>query len=261
MGRFDNQTVLVTGGTGGQGASHVRAYHAEGARVVIADIAEERGTALAAELGDRALYVRLDVTDEASWQAAVAATEERFGPVTVLVNNAGVQNPPAPVEATDQRVWNRILDINLTGTFLGIKAAAPSLRRAGGGVIVNIASTSGIVGTAHYAPYVTSKWGVRGLTRTAALELGRDGIRVNAIHPGVIATPFITEPAAGSEAPIADFYSPEPFAIPRLGEPADITRALLWLSSSEASFVTGAEFVVDGGLLLGPALQREEAAA
>ncbi|MET9542737.1 glucose 1-dehydrogenase [Streptomyces sp. NPDC006553] len=257
MGRFDHHTVLVTGGTGGQGASHVRAFHAEGAKVVIAGITEGRGRALAAELGDRALHVRLDVTDEHAWNAAVTATEERFGPLSVLVNNAGVQNPAAPIEATDRRVWDRILDINLTGTFLGIKAAVPSLRRNGGGVIVNIASTSGIGGTTFYAPYVAGKWAVRGLTKTAALELGRDNIRVNAIHPGVVSTPFITEPAAGSDTPISDFYSPEPFAIPRLGEPADITRALLFLSSDDAAFATGSEFVIDGGLLLGPALKHD----
>ncbi|MFC9946761.1 SDR family NAD(P)-dependent oxidoreductase [Streptomyces pratensis] len=259
MGRFDHHTVLVTGATGGQGASHIRAYHAEGADVVIADIAEDRARALAAELGDRALAVHLDVTDEDSWNAAVTATEDRFGPLSVLVNNAGVQNPAALVESTDRRVWERILGINLTGTFLGIKAAAPSLRRNGGGVIVNIASTSGVGGTAMYAPYVASKWAVRGLTKTAALELGRDRIRVNTIHPGVVATPFITRPAAGSDAPISDFYSAEPFAIPRLGEPADITRALLFLTSDDASFATGSEFVIDGGLLLGPALKHEAA--
>ncbi|MGW6719705.1 SDR family NAD(P)-dependent oxidoreductase [Streptomyces sp. NPDC054995] len=259
MGRFDHRTVLVTGGAGGQGASHVRAYQAEGANVVIAGIDESRGRALAAELGARALYVRLDVTDETSWSAAVQAAEGHFGPLSVLVNNAGVQNPAAPIETTERRVWDRVLGVNLTGAFLGIKAAAPSLRRNGGGVIVNIASTSGVGGTAMYAPYVASKWALRGLTKTAALELGRDRIRVNAIHPGVIATPFITEPAVGSDAPISDFYSAEPFAIPRLGEPADITRALLFLTSDEASFATGSEFVIDGGLLLGPALQHEAA--
>ncbi|MFJ9387673.1 SDR family NAD(P)-dependent oxidoreductase [Nocardioides sp. NPDC101246] len=259
MSTFDNHTVLVTGGTGGQGASHVRAFHAAGANVVIGDIDATRGAVLAEELGERARFVRLDVTDERSWDAAVAAGEEAFGAITVLVNNAGVQNPAALIESTDRRTWDRILDINLTGTFLGIKAAAPALRRAGGGAIVNIASTSGIGGTAHYAPYVASKWAVRGLTQTAALELGRDNIRVNAIHPGVIATPFITEPAAGSDAPISDFYSPEPFAVPRLGEPGDVTRLLLFVASPESSFITGGEYVVDGGLLLGPALKDQAA--
>lgn len=259
MPRFANQTVLVTGGTGGQGTSHVRALHAEGANVVIGDIDAERGTGLAAELGGGAHFVHLDVTQEESWAAAIAETEKAFGALTVLVNNAGVQNPPALIESTERATWARILDINLTGTFLGIKAAARALRRAGGGAIVNIASTMGIGGTAFYAPYVASKWAVRGLTQTAALELGRDNIRVNAIHPGVVATPFITEPAAGSAAPIADFYSPEPFAVPRLGQPADITALLLFLISPHAAFVTGAEYVIDGGLLLGPALQKEAA--
>ncbi|SDG83941.1 3alpha(or 20beta)-hydroxysteroid dehydrogenase [Lentzea fradiae] len=255
MLRFDGRTVLVTGGAGGQGSSHVRAYHAEGANVVIGGIDAGRGTALADELGDRARFVSLDVTDESSWSAAVQDTESAFGGLNVLVNNAGVQNPPALIEETDHATWSRILDVNLTGTFLGIKVAAPALRRAGGGAIVNIASVMGVGGTAHYAPYVASKWAVRGLTRTAALELGRDNIRVNTIHPGVIATPFIQEPAAGATAAIADFYSPEPFAVPRLGEPVDVTRLLLFLTSSDASFVTGSEYVIDGGLLLGPALQ------
>ncbi|WBB80293.1 glucose 1-dehydrogenase [Micromonospora sp. WMMD882] len=259
MSRFTDQTVLVTGGAGGQGASHVRALHADGANVVIADVNAERGARLAAELGDGARFVRLDVSQEESWVTAVAETEQVFGALTILVNNAGVQHPPAPIEATDRAVWARILDINLTGAFLGIKAAAPALRRAGGGTIINIASTMGIGGTARYAPYVASKWAVRGLTRTAALELGRDNIRVNAIHPGVVATPFITEPAAGGDAAIADFYSPEPYAVPRLGQPADITALLLFLASPDATFITGAEYVIDGGLLLGPALRKEAA--
>jgi 3alpha(or 20beta)-hydroxysteroid dehydrogenase len=259
MGRFDKQTVLVTGGTGGQGASHVRAYHEEGANVVIAALSEGPGRKLAAELGERALSIRLDVTDEDAWAAAVTETERRFGPIAVLVNNAGVQNPAVPIEATERRVWDRILDVNLTGTFLGTKTVTPSLRRNGGGVIVNIASTMAHAGTSLYAPYVASKWALRGLTRTAALELGRDGIRVNSIHPGVISTPLVNEPIAG-QPPIADFYSPEPYAVPRMGTPADITTLLLYLTSADASFVTGSEFVADGGLLLGPALRPATAA-
>jgi 3alpha(or 20beta)-hydroxysteroid dehydrogenase len=256
---FEDQTALVTGGVGGQGASHVRAFHARGAHVVIADIDRDGGAALAAELGERARYVHLDVTDEDSWASAVAETEDAFGRLTIVVNNAGVQNPPAPIESTDRAMWERILTINLTGAFLGLKTTTPALRRAGGGSVVNIASTMGIGGTAFYAPYVASKWALRGLTQTAALELGRDGIRVNAIHPGVVATPFITEPALGADAPIADFYTPEPFAVPRLGEPADVTELLLFLTSPAASFITGAEPIVDGGLVLGPALKYEVA--
>ncbi|WP_033340716.1 SDR family NAD(P)-dependent oxidoreductase [Catenuloplanes japonicus] len=253
--RFDNQTVLVTGGAGGQGASHVRAFHAEGATVVIAGVTGDRGDALAAELGERALAVRLDVSRPDDWTAAVDTATRRFGPITVLVNNAGVQNPPAAIEDTAPEVWERTLGINLTGQFLGIRAVTPSMRAAGGGVIINIGSTMGYGGTALYAPYVAGKWATRGLTRSAALELGRDNIRVNAIHPGVIDTPLITEPAGAGAAPIADFYSPDPFAVPRLGDPADVTTLLLFLASRSAAFATGADFVVDGGLLLGPALR------
>lgn len=259
MGRFDNQTVLVTGGTGGQGASHVRAYHREGANVVIAATSEDRGRALAAELGERALFARTDVTVEEDWQDAVAEAEERFGPIGVLVNNAGVQNPATPIESLDRALWDRVLGINLTGAYLGIKTTTPSLRRNGGGVIVNIASTMGHAGTPMHAPYVASKWALRGLTRTAALELGRDGIRVNSIHPGVISTPLITEPIDG-HPPIADFYSPAPFAVPRTGEPSDITSLLLHVTSADGSFITGSEFVADGGLLLGPAWRPDAAA-
>ncbi len=259
MSRFHHQTVFVTGGAGGQGASHVRAFHAEGANVVIGGVDADRGSALTEELGPRARFLRLDVTDESSWSAAVHAAETAFGTLDVLVNNAGVQNPPATIEDTEQATWARILDVNLTGSFLGIRAAVPALRRAGGGAIVNIGSVMAMGGTAQYAPYVASKWAVRGLTRTAALELGRDGIRVNTIHPGVIATPFIHEPAAGATSAIADFYSPAPFAVPRLGEPADVSGLLLFLASSAASFITGSEYVIDGGLLLGPALPAEAA--
>ncbi|XVV15467.1 SDR family NAD(P)-dependent oxidoreductase [Actinoplanes sp. CA-131856] len=256
MSRFTNQTALTTGGTGGMGESHVRAYHAEGANVVIGSTARGSGqaAALAAELGERAVAVSLDVTREEEWAAAVATAEQAFGRVTILVNNAGVQNPAVTIEATDRDLWDRTFAVNVTGQFLGIKAVTPAMRRAGGGVIVNVGSTMGYGGGALYASYVASKWAIRGLTLSAALELGRDNIRVNAVHPGVVATKLITEPAAPGERPIADFYDPEPFAVPRLGEPADVSAALLYLTSPQASFATGTELVLDGGLLLGPAL-------
>lgn len=258
MQRFIDRTVLVTGGTRGQGAAHVRAFHAEGARVVIAATNRSAGEDLARELGSRSMFVALDVSNEQDWHAAIEAAEYEFGPIGVLVNNAGVQNAPATIEATDRSIWDRTLGVNLTGAFLGIAAATPSLRRNGGGVIVNIGSTMAFGGTALFAPYVAAKWALRGLTRTAALELGRDNIRVNAIHPGVVETALITEPIAGAP-PISDFYSPAPFAVPRLGVPADITSMLLYLASDEASFVTGSELVTDGGLSLGPALQADVA--
>lgn len=254
MTRFDNRTVLITGAAGGMGSSHARGFHAEGANVVITDIRDDAGHALAAELGDRAHYVHLDVTSVADWATAVAETESRFGPISVLVNNAGILARTSLIEDGELGNWNEVIGVNLTGTYLGIQAAAPSLRRAGGGSIVNIASTSGHVGTGLIAPYVASKWGVRGLTRTAAIELGRDGVRVNSIDPGVVDTPLITEPLHPGAAPVSDYYSPDAFAIKRLAQPQDITNLLLFLASDEASFITGSEHISDGGMLLGPAL-------
>ncbi|GAA2097213.1 SDR family oxidoreductase [Streptomyces albiaxialis] len=261
MGRFEGRTVLVTGGSGGMGSSHVRGYHAEGANVVIAGRDEDAGRDLAAQLGPRALSVRLDVASEDDWAAVVKDVEGHFGPVAVLVNNAGVQNPAAPIEHTELRTWEQAFSVNVTGQFLGIRAVAPSMRGGGGGTIVNIASTMAHVGTAYYAPYAASKWAVRGLTKTAALELGRDNIRVNSLHPGVVSTPLVNEPAVPGQPAIADVYSPEPFAIPRLAEPSEVTRLLLFLTSEDASFATGSEFVLDGGLLLGPALRPGAATA
>ncbi|WP_017557450.1 SDR family NAD(P)-dependent oxidoreductase [Nocardiopsis baichengensis] len=257
MGRYEGRTVIVTGGSGGMGSSHAQGYHAEGANVVIAGRDDDAGRDLAARLGHRALSLHLDVTSEDDWAALVRDVEDRFGPVTVLVNNAGVQNPAAPIEHTELRTWEQTFRVNVTGQFLGIRAVAPSMRKGGGGSIVNIASTMAHGGTAFYAPYTASKWAVRGLTRTAALELGRDGIRVNSIHPGVVSTPLINEPTVAGQPAIADFYSPDPFAVPRLGDPADVTRLLLFITSQDASFATGSEFVLDGGLLLGPALRPE----
>lgn len=261
MQRFENKTVIVTGAGGGMGVSHVRAYHAEGANVVIADRDTERGAALAAELGERAMHVALDITSEAQWAAAVVTAENRFGPVSVLVNNAGMQQSASLIEDMGAEAFRRTLEVNVTGQFLGIRAVTPSMRRGGGGAVVNISSTMGNVGTACYAAYTASKWAVRGLTRSAALELGRDGIRVNSVHPGVVATPLITTPAAEGERPIAELYSPEPFAVPRLGEPAELSQLVLFLTSADAVFATGSEFVLDGGLLLGPALRYETEAA
>ncbi|MGW0004506.1 glucose 1-dehydrogenase [Nocardia grenadensis] len=261
MGRFDNHTVLITGATSGQGARHAHAFHSEGAQVVLTGREDEAGRASAAELGHRAHFVHLDVSREEDWTAAVEQVQRHFGPITILVNNAGIQNRAAEIEHTDLGDWRTVLDVNLTGAFLGIRAVTPSMRAAGGGSIVNIASTMAHVGTAFYAPYTASKWALRGLTRTAALELGRDNIRVNSIAPGVVSTPLINEPAAPGERPISDFYTPDPFAVPRLADPEEISRLLLFITSPEASFATGSEFVLDGGLLLGPALKYDSGTA
>jgi 3alpha(or 20beta)-hydroxysteroid dehydrogenase len=247
MKRFENRTVIVTGSARGMGASHARGFIAEGANVVIADVVDQEGRSLVDELGGRAIFSRLDVTSETDWAATVTAAENAFGPVSVLVNNAGIVHF-ARIADTEPADWSRVIDINLTGTYLGIRALAPSMRKAGGGAIVNISSGAGMSGAFGLGAYVASKWGVRGLTKTAALELARDHIRVNSIHPGATRTTMAAQPDV--EAVMA--ASVRGLAIPRIAEPEELTRLVLFVASDEASFSTGSEFIADGGALLGP---------
>jgi 3alpha(or 20beta)-hydroxysteroid dehydrogenase len=247
MKRFENRTVIVTGGARGMGASHARGFIAEGANVVIADVVDQEGRSLVDELGGRAIFSRLDVTSEADWAATVTAAENAFGPVSVLVNNAGIVHV-ARIADTEPADWSRVIDINLTGTYLGIRALAPAMRKAGGGAIVNISSGAGMSGAFGLGAYVASKWGVRGLTKTAALELARDRIRVNSIHPGATRTTTAAQPDV--EAVMA--ASVKNLAVPRIAEPDELTRLVLFVASDEASFSTGSEFIADGGALLGP---------
>lgn len=241
MGRFDGRVALISGGARGMGAEHVRALVAEGAQVVFGDVLDDEGKALAAELGDAVRYVHLDVTDEAQWNAAVAAAEEAFGPVGLLVNNAGIV-VWGTVADMEPAAFRHVIEVNLTGVYLGMHAAIPSLRRAGDGVIVNISSTAGMMGYAGINAYVASKWGVRGLTKAAAMELAPDGIRVVSIHPGPVRTPMTAGLGDGLIAGQA---------IPRMGEPEEVTKLLLFLAA-DATFSTGSEWIADGGALLGP---------
>jgi 3alpha(or 20beta)-hydroxysteroid dehydrogenase len=247
MKRFENRTVIVTGSARGMGASHARGFIAEGANVVIADVVDQEGRSLVDELGGRAIFSRLDVTSETDWAATVTAAENAFGPVSVLVNNAGIVHF-ARIADTEPADWSRVIDINLTGTYLGIRALVSSMRKAGGGAIVNISSGAGMSGAFGLGAYVASKWGVRGLTKTAALELARDKIRVNSIHPGATRTTMAAQPDV--EAVMA--ASVKNLAIPRIAEPEELTRLVLFVASDEASFSTGSEFIADGGALLGP---------
>ena len=171
MKRFNNRTVIVTGSARGMGAIHARGFVAEGGNVVIADVLEQEGRALADELGDHAIFSRLDVTSDRDWAATVAAAEDAFGPISVLINNAGIVRF-GQIEDTEPNVWRQVIEVNLTGAYLGIRAVVSSMRKAGGGAIVNISSGAGFTATFGLAAYVASKWGVRGLTKTAALELG-----------------------------------------------------------------------------------------
>jgi 3alpha(or 20beta)-hydroxysteroid dehydrogenase len=244
MMRLAGRSALVTGAAGGIGSAICRAFVAEGASVMATDVADAGGAALVAQLGPRAAYAALDVASPAAWRRVVAAAEARHGPLSILVNNAGIVGGGL-IETLDPALWAQVLAVNLGGTFLGMQAALPSLRRAGGGAIVNVSSTAGLVGYPDRAAYVASKWGVRGLTKTAALEFARDHIRVNSVHPGPIRTPLTAGYAEDSW---------DAQAIPRFGEPAEVARMVVFIVA-EATYSTATEFVVDGGLVAGAALR------
>lgn len=242
MGRLDDKVALITGAARGMGAEHVRRFVAEGARVVFGDVLDDQGEQLAAETGAR--YLHHDVTSEADWAAAVRTAVDEFGRLDVLVNNAGLLRFQriAEMSLTD---FTTIMTVNVTGTWLGIKSAAPAM--AGGGAIVNISSVEGFVGAAGLSAYSASKFAIRGLTKSAARELGASGIRVNSIHPGGIATPMTA--AAGSGVDGNTFFAGLP--IPRWGQPGEVSEAAVFLASDAASYCTGTEVVIDGGMLTG----------
>jgi len=244
--RFSEQTVMITGAIGGLGAAMARAFASEGATVIVTGRKEAPGIALAKEIGAGAFFVPLDVTDEDSWRAAIEETERQRGPLSVLINNAAYL-AVGGVESVPLAEWHAVIETNLTGAFLGIRAAAPSMRKAGGGSIVNISSIAGLHGTPGLAAYGASKWGIRSLTRTAAYELARDNIRVNSVHPGIIDTPLAYDPKTGEELVPTDH-----FAVPRMASVDEIVRYVLFVASDEAAFSTGSEFVADGGFALGP---------
>lgn len=247
MKRLDGKVVLITGGARGMGATMARLFHAEGARVALADILDAEGAALAAELGEGALYQHLDVTEEASWQHAVAAVLERWGHLDGLVNNAGTNFAEALTD-TALADFRRVLDVNLVGPFLGIKHAGAVMAGQGGGGIVNISSIGGMTAWNAMGAYCASKWGVRGLSRVAAMELGHRGVRVNSIHPGGVNTAMGNMFDGDTEA-LNRAYQGQP--VQRIGAPEEIARMALFLLSDEASYVCGAEMVVDGGNLTG----------
>ena len=228
--------MLISGGARNIGGASARMLVAEGAKVVIGDLLDEEGQALADELGDAARYVHLDVTSETDWAAAVALTVAEFGRLDVLFNNAGIFNG-GQLQRYKREQWQEMLDVNLTGAFLGMQAAADAMIAAGGGSIINTSSIEGLRGTPWAHGYVASKWGLRGLTKSAAMELAPHGIRVNSLHPGRIRTP-------ATDAMPDDLI---PIPLGRPGLPEEVATFALFLASDESSFATGAEFVMDGG--------------
>ncbi|MDB5970044.1 MAG: 3-oxoacyl-ACP reductase [Hydrocarboniphaga sp.] len=244
MGRVGGKVAIVTGAARGMGASHARRLVAEGAKVVLTDVLDAEGEATARALGGNARYLHQDVTSEAQWQQIVSDTEAAFGPVSVLVNNAGIASWGA-LETLKEADYRRIIDINQVSVFLGMKSVLPSMKRAGGGSIVNISSSAGLVGVPQCLAYVASKFAVRGMTKTAAIEFAPYNIRVNSIHPGFIRT-LMAVPGPESEALLAGVVAATPAH--RMGDPDEVSSIVLMLASDEARFSTGAEFVVDGGL-------------
>lgn len=252
MGVLDDKVALVTGASRGQGEAEARLFVAEGAKVVLGDVLDNEGAAVAADIGDDATYVHLDVTSEADWEAAVDEATSRYGKLDVLINNAGIFRL-APVEAMILDDWSAVIAVNQTGVFLGMRSVIPAMRAAGGGSIVNISSIDGMIGSSNSLAYVASKFAVRGMTKVAAIELGKDGIRVNSIHPGGIMTPMVTEalPAEAAEG----MFKMTPLG--RIGQPEEVAEMAKWLASDLSSYSTGSEFVIDGGWTAGFAIPEE----
>lgn len=243
MGKLDGKVALITGGARGQGAAHVRRFIQEGARVMITDILEEDGKALAAELGDNVRFMVHDVSSEKRWQEVVAETEDTFGPIHILVNNAGILILNQ-IEDLSEAEYRKIIDINQVGVFLGLKCVLTSMKKVKNGSIINISSINGLRGSYASVGYDSSKFAVRGMTKTAALEFAKYNIRVNSVHPGLIDTPMI------STEDTKERVNSRIQAIPliRFGTPEEVSKLLVFLASDDSSYCTGSEFVIDGGL-------------
>ena len=230
--------ALITGGARGMGAAHAQALVSEGARVLIGDVLDDDGHAVAEKLGESAYFVHLDVTDPDQWDHAVGTAVTRFGRLDALVNNAGIVKV-SPLRGSSVSDWQRVLDVNLTGAYLGMRATIEPMISGGGGSIVNISSVEGLAGSAHLHSYVAAKFGLRGITKSAAVELAQYNIRVNSIHPGLVHTPM-------SKGVTEEFMAPIPMR--RGAAPAEVSAFVVFLVSEESAYATGAEFVVDGGL-------------
>jgi len=247
MGRVEGKVVLISGGARGQGEAEARLLAREGASVVIGDLRGELGAKVAAQIGERALYLPLDVRRAADWRRAVNAAQQQFGRLDGLVNNAGISRAGS-IEAMPLADYLDVVSVNQVGCFLGMQAAIPALRRAGGGSIVNLSSTAGLQGVAGMGAYCASKFAIRGMTKVAALELGHDGIRVNSVHPGTIDTPMVSGPEF-EQVDKAAYFAKQP--IPRIGRSEEVASLVLYLISDESAFATGSEFVIDGGVTAG----------
>lgn len=245
MGRLDGKTAIITGASRGMGESHARSFVREGAKVLLTDMRVAEGEALAGELGHNARFVRHDVTDAASWAGAIEEAEAFFGPVNVLVNNAGILGVMAKTADVTEADYLQVCAVNQHSVYLGMHAVIPSMLRGGKGSIVNISSIAGMVANYGFPSlaYVASKFAVRGMTKAAAVEYGPDNIRVNSVHPGFIMTPMMIE-ATNEEG--GDALSMIPLR--RIAEPEEVSNLVLFLASDESSYISGAEHVIDAGM-------------
>ncbi|MBZ4486764.1 glucose 1-dehydrogenase [Microbacterium sp. cx-55] len=246
MARLEGKVALITGGASGMGAAHVRVFLDEGAKVIITDINEELGSSLAKELGANALFLSHDVSEPESWAAVVKAGEAAFGPITVLVNNAGIPGPVVETLELRDSDYLRIIDIDQNGVFYGMRAVLPAMIAAGGGSIVNISSLAGMAhkpGSPNIG-YTGAKFAVRGMTKATAVEYAKHGVRVNSVHPGAILTPLNRTWGEDALAGVA-----ASIPIGRFAEPEEVSFAVLFLASDEARYITGVELIVDGGIL------------
>ena len=245
MKKFENSVVLITGGSGGIGAATARAFINEGAKLAIADILENEGEELASELGENARFYRLDVSNAAQWEATVSEVEKTFGAISILVNNAGI-SINKPLLEMSEKEYRKVIDINQVGTFLGMKMVIPSMLKLKQGAIINVSSLAGFRGTDRGSvAYSASKFALRGMTKSVALEMASKGIRVNSVHPGLIKTPLTIKD--GREELINHLAMGIPMQ--RVGEASEVASLILFLASNEAAYITGTEYVVDGGQL------------
>lgn len=240
--RLDGKVAIITGAARGQGEAEARLLAAHGAKVILTDILTEEGQAVAAQIGDSARFVAHDVASEAGWAHVVDIAVSTFGSVNVLVNNAAISRP-LKLEDTDLPTYQHIIGVNQLGVFLGMRAVLEPMKRAGGGSIINVASVAGLQGTSTLFAYTASKWAVRGMSKSAALELARYNIRVNVINPGVIDTPInYDNPEKMNQVLV------QTTPMRRMGKPSEIAEAVLFIASDASSFATGADFTIDGGM-------------
>lgn len=245
MGKLDGKIAIVTGASGGIGGATAQKFVEEGARVVLTDVNASAGQELANKLGSDAFFIKHDVTKAAEWSRVVSDTERQFGPVTVLVNNAGISQSGVPLLECSDDDYRRIIDVDQFSIFLGMKAVLPAMVKAGQGSIVNISSVMGLVGIAGSIAYVAAKFAVTGMTKVAALEFGGAGIRVNSVHPGLTNTPMVAVQDAAMQALLRDFAESRPLG--RLAEAREMADMIAFLASEESSYCTGAAFSADGG--------------